>query len=224
MTQSAHVHPRVEAGSAPRESSPLGDPRFRALLSAADWAKLPAPIRKRFSERLAGGDSIVYRGQVLETKMNRAGKCLAQVSRLFGGPLPLYCEAGGPAVVTVTEDVAASGQHWTRLYGRRGGFPQIIHSSKRFAGPTGLEEYVGAGLCMALTVHVEAEALVFRDAGYYLALFGQRLALPRWLTPGSLSVTHRELGAGRFLFDLRVAHPWFGEMIRQTASFQESAP
>src|SRR5258708_34319707 len=100
----------------PSEEAPsaLGDPRFRALLSAADWASLPAPIRRRFSKRLAGGESVVYRGQVLETRMTRAGRWLAQAARLFGGPLPLSGEAGPAAVVTVTEDVATPGQHWTR--------------------------------------------------------------------------------------------------------------
>jgi uncharacterized protein DUF4166 len=204
--------------------STVHDRRFQALLSAADWAALPVPIRKRFSTRLAGGDSVVYRGQVLETRMSFAGRWLAQAARLFGGPLPLRRDAGVPAVVTVTEDISAGGQHWTRLYACRDGFPQVIHSSKRFAGPTGLEEYVGAGLGVALSVRVEAGALVFCSAGYYLEYLGVRLRLPRWLTPGALTVTHRELGSGRFLFELRLWHPRFGEMIRQTAAFEETVP
>ena len=134
----------------------LGDLRFRALIPDADWANLPLPIRRRFTKRLAGGKTVVFVGEVIETQMSRAGWWLAQAARLIGGPLPLSREAHAPSVVTVSEDIACAGQHWTRLYARRNGFPQVVHSSKRFAGPTGLEEYVGCGVGMALTIHVEA--------------------------------------------------------------------
>jgi Domain of unknown function (DUF4166) len=198
----------------------LGDLRFRALMSAEDWAALPAPIRRRFSKRLSGGNTAVYIGEVLETWMSRAGWCLVQAARLIGAPLPTDRRKHSPSVVTVTEDIASGGQIWTRLYVRNG-FPQVIHSAKRFAGITGLEEYVGYGISMALTVHVKDEALVFCSAGYFIQLFGHRFALPRWLTPGALSVIHAELGDGRFSFTLQIVHPRFGLLIRQMALFRE---
>jgi hypothetical protein len=131
----------------------LGDLRFRALLSEQDWAALPPAIRRRFSRRLADGATIVYAGTVIETRMSRAGWWLAQAMRPIGAPLPVSRDGNVPSVVAVTEDMAGGGQVWTRLYARRAGFPQIIHSAKRFAGPTGLEEHVGFGVGMALTVH-----------------------------------------------------------------------
>jgi hypothetical protein len=214
----------AEIARAPLASNALGDLRFRALMSEADWAALPLAIRHRFSKRLAGGNTAVYVGEVIETRMSRAGWLLAQAARLIGGPLPVSCDAHTPSVVTVTEDVATKGQHWTRLYARRRGFPQIVHSSKRFAGPTGLEEYVGRGVGMALTIHVEDGALIFRAAHYFVQIAGFRLRLPAWLTPGSLSVTHAELGGGRFLFKLEIIHPRLGRLICQTAAFQEAHP
>lgn len=201
----------------------LGDLRFRALMPEAEWNSLPAGIRRRFSKRLADGKTVTYAGNVLETRMSRLGWLLAQASRLIGGPLPTSRDAL-PSVVTVTEDMAGGGQIWTRLYARRHGFPQVIHSAKRFGGDTGLEEHVGMGVGMALTISAENGALVFRAARYFLALGRWRLVLPPWLTPGALTVTHAECGDGRFLFQLDVIHPRFGALIRQSAMFRETDP
>jgi hypothetical protein len=202
----------------------LGDLRFRALMRESDWLALPLSIRRRFSERLAGGKTVVYVGETLTNDMSRAGWLLAQAARLIGGPLPLGRDAHVPSVVTVTEDAATRGQHWTRLYARARGFPQVVHSSKRFVGPTGLEEYVGYGVGMALTIHVDDGALVFRAAHYFVQLGRWRIRLPRWASPGDLSVTHVELGDGRFLFRLDITHPRLGRLICQTAAFQEAQP
>ena len=217
--------PRVEPLRSPvdrERDAALGDLRFRALLSEPEWEALPLAIRRRFSRRLGGGATIVYAGTVVETRLSRAGWWLVQAVRPIGAPLPIARDRDVPAVVAVTEEMTGGGQVWTRLYARRGGFPQIIHSAKRFAGPTGLEEHVGYGVGMALTVHVADGALVFRSAGYFVQLFGRRLPLPGWLTPGALTVTHGELPDGWFNFTLDLVHPRFGALIRQVAVFREA--
>jgi hypothetical protein len=200
----------------------LADLRFRALLSDAQWAQLPAAIRRRFAKRLADGGTIVYSGRVIETMMSRAGAILAHGARLIGGPLPTACDVDVPSVVTVTEDFAAGGQVWTRLYARRRGFPQVIHSSKRFAGPTGLEEHVGYGVGMTLTVGTTADALIFKSARYFFEVGRWRCYLPLWLCPGALTVTHSEIDPTRFCFTLEIVHPWLGQLIYQRAVFEES--
>jgi len=199
----------------------LGDLRFRALMSDLEWANLPQQIRRRFSKRLSGGRTIVYVGEVVETRLSLAGHLLARAARLIGSPFPTSTDGGVPSVVSVTEDLANGGQMWTRLYARRAGFPQVIHSSKRFCGPTGLEEHVGAGVGMTLTLHVEAGALVFRSSRYFLDLLGFRLWLPDVMTPGVLAVTHTEFGDGRFSFTLNVSRPRIGLLIHQRAVFRE---
>jgi uncharacterized protein DUF4166 len=204
--------------------STLADLRFSALLGPAAWARLPATVRARFSKRLAGGASVTYAGEVSETRRTSAGRLFATLARLIGAPLPLFDETGVPAVVTVTEDAASGGQVWTRMYARRRGFPQVIHSAKRFAGATGLEEIVGGGVGMALDVGVEDGALMFRSAFYFVRVAGRRVRLPRFATPGALTVTHKELGDGRFLFALDLVHPWFGAVIHQAAVFREALP
>ena len=198
----------------------LADLRFRALLPAEAWAGLPLAVRRRFSKRMTGGATITYRGAVAAVRANAAGRLLALAARLIGGPLPLVYEPGA-SVVTVTEDQVGQGQIWTRLYARRGGFPQVIHSAKRFAGSTGLEEHIGAGVGMALTASVEGEALVFRSAFYFVALFGRRLRLPHWAEPGQLTIVHRDLGGGDFAFTLALDHRWFGHLLGQDAIFRD---
>lgn len=201
----------------------LDDHRFRALLSDENWGRLPVAIWRRFSKRLGDGKTVVYVGAIDDVSFSPVGWWVAQLARVIGGPLPTGCETGVPIIVTVTEDGASGGQIWTRICARRAGFPQVIHSAKRFAGPTGLEEYVGFGVSMALLISVENEALRFRSAGYALQLGRFRLPLPEWLTPGDLTVTHADLGGGTFRFTLEIVHPRFGMLVRQSAVFEEAA-
>ena len=140
-----------------------------------------------------------------------------------------------PAIVTVTGLPAPQGsdrehgdQFWTRVYARPGtGFPQIIRSLKRFSGRTGLEERVcggwGVNFAMALAVRAERRKLTFVSAGYLVQTGRLRLALPGWMTPGTLSVTHEDLGRGWFAFELRLVHPLAGELLYQRSVFADPA-
>jgi Domain of unknown function (DUF4166) len=210
--------------SEPALDAALHDLRFRALLSDDDWKRLPQATRRRFSKRLADGATAIYVGEVIEISFSRIGWWLAQIARLIGGPLPTSADTHVPSIVTVTEDAATSGQVWTRIYARRNGFPQVIHSSKRFAGPTGLEEYLGFGVGMALRIVVDGQSLLFRSAGYFVQAGSLKLSLPAFLTPGALTVTHADLGDGEFQFTLEIVHPRFGMLVRQSAVFREGTP
>jgi hypothetical protein len=209
----------IDADAAVAERS--GDFRFRELLSPAEWAALPLAVRHRFSKRLSDAATAVYTGHVTMCAMSRTGWLLAQALRVIGAPLPMARQIGLPAVVTVTEDHASGGQNWTRVYARASGFPQVIHSTKRFSGSTGLEEYIGHGIRMALTLSVENGTLVFTSAGYFIDCGGFCLRLPRWLTPGKTVVTHRETTGNQFLFTLELSHSLFGTLIRQEALYWE---
>ena len=203
--------------------NPVCDLRFRALLGSAAWGRLPATVRARFSKRLQPGFSITYAGRILHSRRTWLGAVVAQLARVIGAPLPLHDDVGVPAVVTVTEDGASGGQFWTRLYGRCSGFPQVIHSSKRFAGPTGLEEYLGAGFGIALTVSADEQALHFHSDHYFFQVGRLRLSLPHWLSPGALTISHVDFGADWFAFVLVLEHPLMGEIMSQTGLFRERA-
>lgn len=195
--------------------------RYRKLLGDVSWAKLPEPVRKRFSKPAVPGGLTLYRGEVVATELSFAGRCLAVLAKSIGAPLPAIDGATGPATVTVIEDAAFDGQTWTRVYPRPGGFPQVVHSAKRFAGPTGLEEYVGSGIGMTLALSVEDGALVFRSARYFVEILGRRLLLPRSLEPGRMVIVHAQEQGARFSFRLTLTHRLFGRLIHQLAYFEE---
>ena len=223
MAKARTAAPRaVPAPPGGRTAEALGDLRFRALLPSEDWASLPEAVRRRFSRRLRDGATIVYAGHVIRMERSRAGAILAHALRPLGAPLPVSRDTGTASVISVTED-GGGGQIWTRLYANRAGFPQIVHSSKRFSGPTGLEEHLGHGLSMALSVGVEESALVFRSTGYALSLLGMRFRLPRMLEPGRLMVRHEDRGEGAFAFSLTLDHPLLGRLLHQAGLYRDVA-
>lgn len=222
MRQAKTMTPALQPHEKVKKRPILGDFRFVHLLGQAAWARLPHAVSARFSQRLAPGQSLVYRGKVLETRLSLPGHMLAHLLRLVGAPLPLDRSTGGEAaVVTVTEAADGNGQYWTRQYNRRAGFPQVIHSQKSFAGPTGLEERVGGGLGMTLWLKANERSLQFCSQAYFIDLFGVRLYLPGWLTPGRLTVGHHDLGNGQFDFTLDLVHPVLGELVHQRARFSD---
>ncbi|QUL38406.1 DUF4166 domain-containing protein [Erythrobacter sp. JK5] len=198
------------------------DARFRRLIVSHAWANLPEAVRQRFSKRIEGERVAIYPGVIRAARCSRIGRALAQLCRIVGAPLPLGCDCGVPAAVSVSEDRDGGGQCWTRVYGRRRGFPQVIHSAKRFAGPTGLEEHIGCGIGMALRVKAIANGLEFRSDHYFVEALGYRLRFPRWLEPGVTVVQHRDEGEGGFVFSLALIHPWLGELVYQEGAFRDA--
>jgi Domain of unknown function (DUF4166) len=214
---------RVQIADRPevRIEQELLDLRFRALLPRQDWDLLPVAVRKRFTKRLRGGATTIYVGRVTVFRISRIGRMLAQCLRLIGAPLPLFDHVDVPSIVSVTEDVATGGQIWSRMYANRSGFPQVIHSAKRFSGPTGLEEHLGFGITMLLVPRASRDRLTFESAGYQLKLGELRLTIPYFLTPGHLAVTHIAAGVTSFQFEMTLRHPYFGELLHQSAEYRD---
>lgn len=201
----------------------LADLRFRNLLGKQGWAQLPDAVRLRFGKRLNAGESATYAGQVLTCRMKTCGWMLAQASRLIGAPLPLDRDSGVAAIVSVTEHGPSGGQTWTRIYARKRGFPQVIHSAKRFAGPTGLEEYLGGGFGIALCVSPIEGGIRFSSDHYFLQIGRLRLRIPNLLAPGLLTIDHADCGGGRFTFTLALRHALLGEVFFQHIHFCDQA-
>lgn len=188
-----------------------------ASLVGPAWCDLPLRTQARFAHQR---EMACYRGRVVRSECTLAGRLLRQLGRLFGSPLPLDTTVGPAAVIVMA--VGNGSSAWTRIYRRRHGRGQAIRSVKRFCGPTGLEEYLGGGICMALRASAANGSLVFESDGYYLAIGSRRLPLPPWLAPGRLRVRHTELAAPCFRFTMELTHPLFGLLVRQEAVFEDS--
>ncbi|MEM7690229.1 MAG: DUF4166 domain-containing protein [Pseudomonadota bacterium] len=218
----APAPPAIEA----RETAPLYDPRFRRLIGAKGWRSLPASVQRRFSKRVVDERVVIYPGVIREARFSKLGWVFAQACRLVGAPLPLERQGGLPAVVSVMEDRKGKGQFWTRTYARKSGFPQVIHSSKRFAGETGLEEHIGLGVFwgigMALNVTAIEGGIAFRSDHYFISVLGKRVRLPRWLSPGETVVKHRHESEDSFVFSLELKHRWLGELVYQEGLFHDA--
>jgi hypothetical protein len=210
----------IKEETQPRVAATHGS--FRFLIGETEWQRLPPAVQARFEREIVPGDSAAFTGAVATTRMSLYGRVWAQLARLIGAPLPLKCLEHAAAAVIVTQDEDSNTQVWTRIYHESGFLPQVICSTKRFTGPTGLEECIGAGIGMALVMSVEDRALVFRSTQYFWRAGGFQLHIPDWLTPGRIAVIHREERAGRFSFTLIVTHPWFGETIHQVAFFRDA--
>src|SRR3546814_1146444 len=122
----------TQAPAVPDGGDALYDYRFRRLAPRAAWDALPQDVRRRFSKRLTGSTVATYHGEIVWTRLSRAGWLLAPLCRPIGAPLPLAPSGPAPAAVAVSEDRTSGGQCRSRLYDRASRRPQVIHSTKSF--------------------------------------------------------------------------------------------
>lgn len=194
--------------------------RYPVLLGR-NWRILPPSIQRRFMKYTPPRKVVIYQGRLQETRISIAGLILAKLAILLGSPLPLDDGARGPATVIVREAKQFNGQFWTRIYPTRKNKPQVIQSIKRFGGATGLDEMLSPHVGVALTVKAKKDRILFISDHYFLQFAQWKISIPSWLTPGKMTVTHKETNPRRFRFTLELIHPLFGELIYQTAIFEE---
>lgn len=197
--------------------------RYPALLSE-NWQTVTPTIQQRFLKSADHRGVTIYQGRIQKTHLSTAGALLSRLCRLIGSPLPHANDVKGPATVIVREAKEFNGQYWTRIYPSRNQFPHVIQSIKKFGGPTGLEEQISNRLGVALTLKPGTKSLSFISDHYYLKAGRRRIKIPAIFSPGRLTVCHRETGPKRFRYTMSLHHKWFGELIYQTAIFEELTP
>lgn len=191
------------------------------ILLGDNWAILPKSIQKRFVKWTQNRKVIIYQGRLLETRFSKLGKLLSGICWLIGNPLPDKNNVRGPATVIVRECRKNNGQIWTRIYPRKKRVPQVIQSVKKFEGETGLEEMITNSIGIALNLEATPDRLNFISDHYFIKLGRKKFKIPNIFTPGRLCVSHKEAGPKRFRFSLTLTHHLWGELIFQTAIFEE---
>jgi hypothetical protein len=69
----------VAAAAEAGRDAALCDLRFRALLGASAWARLPAAVRARFSKRLQPSLAITYAGRIT-LALHSSGRTFSRIS------------------------------------------------------------------------------------------------------------------------------------------------
>ena len=206
-------------------SAPLAPPRgkpldYPTLVGATGWRSLPAATRARLEAPHA-----CFVG-AMTLHASACGRCIAQLCRLVGSPLPPSCATPVVSTVEVTHDAVTGGHRWTRCYA----LPKRTFKveSVKTLGPSGrVIERLAAGVRMELDVYARDGDLHFVSTGYFLDVslrwLGRgawRIRLPSWWPPGRTHVVHRDLGGGRFRFTMTIRHAWLGELFHHDGVFR----
>jgi len=188
---------------------------LRAVLGAEQWMRLPEAVRERFAENAA---AVTYAGAFEIVRASLLGRLFAWLGVIFGGPVTPRIGNDVEARVFVRPN--GSGVEWIREYLWADGRRNVVRSTKVISGDARLIEKLPARLCMPLATWQENGVLHFESRGYYFdTLFGFKLWLPGFFTPGITHVEHIDLGHGWFRFTMTVTHAVFGEMFFQTGRF-----
>ncbi|KKJ77164.1 hypothetical protein WH95_08850 [Kiloniella litopenaei] len=202
---------------------PVPDPlHIRSLLGDAAWQRLKPAIRKRFGCDAQPGKAHLYRGKMKRVEASLVGLLMAHTARLIGSPMAWSRGVDVPCdVITFDDPDRKRGIVWERHYYFAPDKQQIARTTKLVSETEGLLECFGKHFGMKLKLEEADGALHFISTKFYLQLFGKRLSLPDFLSPGTLHVTHRDLGDNWFQFVLEVDHPVLGQLAFQDGYFKE---
>ncbi len=195
-----------------------------ALLGPRSWSRLPLAVRNRFAIPVRAGEVITYRGTMHKVTASRFGKVMAWISRFAGAPVAHKTGLDIPCEVNLFHDVKRGGTVWERVY-HFGAKTICARTTKKAASDgTSLECFgsaFGFGTGMTLAIFEADTALHFVSRAFFIQFLNWRIPLPKFLNPGQLVVTHRDLGDGAFQFLMIVTHPKLGEIMFQDGTFHD---
>ncbi|WP_162938218.1 DUF4166 domain-containing protein [Kiloniella sp. EL199] len=195
---------------------------IRFLLGDKAWLRLKPAIRKRFGCDAQFGNTHLYRGKMHRVEATFIGLFMAHAARLIGSPMAWSRGQDVPCdVITFDDPEREGGVVWERHYYFASQRKQIARTTKVVSEKEDLLECFGKHFGMKLKLMEAEGALHFISTKFYLQLFGKRISLPKFMSPGTLHVTHRDVGGDRFRFILEVDHPFLGQLAFQDGYFKE---
>lgn len=194
---------------------------FRKVLGA-EWSKLHPDIQARFAKNPAPGSPLYYTGTLSELKCSAIGKLLGFLTMpMIKGALIPYSDADFPVDIQVYSKPDCPAIFKQRIYRLHGRKPIQFTSYMRESEKGEVLEYVGMGLGMKLVLKVDSGNLYFTSDGYFWELFGFRIPLPGFLTPGKTFLCHRNDNAEQFNIRIEIKHCLFGTTFTQVGVFRE---
>ena len=194
---------------------------FKKILGA-EWGKLHPDIQLRFDQNPAPGKPLRYRGELSELTSSRLGKLLGYLTMpLVQGALIPFDDADFPVDIEVYSKPGSAAIFKQRIYRLHGRKPIQFTSYMLESARGEVLEYVGMGLGMKLVLDVRGGNLYFESDGYFWQVFGRRLPIPGWFTPGKTYLCHRNHDQGEFDIRIEIRHALFGTTFTQAGVFRE---
>ena len=182
------------------------------------WQHLHPDIRARFT-LAPGATRQRFTGTMTHIERSPLGWLIARLIT-FVHVLPSVRARDVPFEFNLTA-TANGGWIKQRLYHFSDG-PFEFRSVMRVE-PTGeLIENFPFGLCMKIKLVAEGDALYFLDDGYFLRLGRMRLPIPRRLSVGRFTLTHKNIDRENFLVSISLDHALFGRLFYQCGHFQQA--
>jgi len=200
--------------------TPDGQIDVRATIGPDAFARLPARVRARFSHHAPAHAPIVYRGLVEQVESTWLGYIMALATRLVGNPVVTGTGRNVPCTVTLTPDAELGGTIWHRRYTFAERTETAATTKRRGRDGSPVESFSGY-FGMTLDIREVAGELHFITDRYFVEWRSLRVCLPRFLSPGRLTVTHADEEDGWFRFTMTVKHPLFGVLLHQDGLFYD---
>ena len=192
----------------------------REVIGGAAFARLPEMVQARFGRHGPHHAPIVYRGMMEKVEASRLGRLIAFAARLIGNPVVVARGRNVPCTVTLYPDDKLGGTVWHRCYGFADGH-EVAATTKRRGDDGGAIESFSGLFGMPLDIREVTGELHFITDSYFAEWRGWRLTLPRWLSPGRLTVVHRDEEDGWFRFIMTLEHPLLGVLLHQDGVFYD---